>query len=65
MLHLPLSGVGVGVAAVVVPMDVSPAIKRSDVGVAEMVVEISTDVSPAIKSTILTSYNFPYKFIFI
>ena len=53
MLHLPCSVVGVGVAAVVVPMDASPAIKRSDVGVAEMVVEISMDVSPAIKSIIL------------
>ena len=53
MLHLPLSGVGAVGAVVVVPMDVSPAIKRSDVGVAEMVFEISMDVSPAIKSIIL------------
>ena len=51
MLHLPLSGVVVGV--VVVPMGVSPAIRRSDVGVGEIEVEISMDVSPAVKSSIL------------
>ena len=44
---------GVGVAAVVVRMDVSPAIRRSDVGVGEIEVEISMDVSPAVKSSIL------------
>ena len=44
---------GVGVAAVVVRMDVSPAIRRSDVGAAGMVVETSIDVSPAMKRVIL------------